>query len=85
VVVHLLCLYGLFFVMRDTLFGFWHGVIATGLTLLMITIVALFIWDMTIARNGSPKSAKLIDGLLGGGWLCLVGFLMLNSIRRGFR
>ena len=83
VAIHLICLYVLFFAMRNTLFGFWHDMVAIGLTLLMIAIVALFIWDMTISRDAARKSTRLVDGLLGGGWLCLVGSLILNSMRSG--
>lgn len=81
--IHLVCVYVLFFGMRNTLFGFWHVVAGTGLTSLMIAIAVLFVWDMTVTKDPARKSAKLIDELLGCCWLCLVGFLTLNSLRSG--
>ncbi len=81
--IHLACLYVLFFGLKNTLFGFWHTVVVVGLTLLMISIVASFVWDVTTWKDTSRKSAKLIDGLICAGWIALVGFLILNSVRVG--
>ena len=83
VALHLLSLYVLTFVMKTTVFGFWHVVVAAGLTFLMFSIVTLFVWDMATPQEMSSKSTKLIDGLLGAGWLCIVGFLVMNSLRSG--
>jgi hypothetical protein len=82
--IHLAALCVLTFGLKDTLFGFWHTIVAIGLTILMVSIAALFIWDMATPNDASRKSAKLIDGLIGAGWLALVGFLILNSERAGF-
>lgn len=83
VAIHLATLCVLTFGLKTTLVGYWHTVVAMGLTLLMVSIAVLFVWDMTTWKDTSRKSATLIDGLIGAGWMAFVGFLIFNSVRSG--
>ena len=83
VIVHLVCLYVLTFGMKNTLYGHSHNVLAIALTVLMTGIVALFVTDMLTRKETSRKFAKLVDGALGGAWLALMGFLLLQNLRSG--
>lgn len=83
VAAHLACLYILTFEVKNTLFGFWHNVVAAILTTLMGLIVVLFTVDMATREDRSRKLSKLIDGIIGAVWLAVMVPLVLNSYRAG--
>ena len=83
VAVHFACLFVLFFVMRWTLVGAPHYVVAVILTVLMGVIAVLFVADMVTRGDESRGRAKLLDGIVGCIWFAVVGFLLMNSLRAG--
>jgi len=83
VAVHFACLFVLIFVMRRTLVGVPHYVVAVVLTILMAVIAVLFVAAMATRKDERRGHSKLVDGVVGCVWFAVVGFLFVNSFRAG--
>jgi hypothetical protein len=73
-------LFVLTFVLRDTIVGRPHLIVAVCLSILMVMEVVLFIIDMSTPAVAARKHAKLIDFWIGCIWFISLGFLFMNSL-----
>ena|SRR5690242_19922666 len=83
VALNVMSLIVLTFVLRNTLVGRPHVVVAVGLIILMVIEVVLFTIDMATRTVERRKRAKLIDFWIGCIWFVSLGFLFMNSLRGG--